>query len=151
MADSRGIPGARIHVAAGQRGLLVSIVRSPANEHDSTRFIDTMENISEFACDELIQQITTVHADKVMVEACIRHYLRGDGIGCRIPYKKNSKSVVPGNRQDICNKARFAVEGFLAWLRCGCRRTATRYERSCENCLGSVYLTCIMTYWRVLG
>ena len=37
---------------------------SPANEHDSTKFIDVMENISEFVDDELVKQITSVYADK---------------------------------------------------------------------------------------
>jgi len=57
------ITGTKIHVAVEQNGLPVSIVCSPANIHDSTKFIDVMENISEFIDDYMIQQIVTVYAD----------------------------------------------------------------------------------------
>jgi len=55
--------------------------------------------------------------------------------------------------QNKYNKTRrFVVKRFFAWLKCGFRRTAIRYERNCDNYyLGLVvYLACIMMYWRVL-
>ena len=50
------ITGTKIHVAVEQKGLPVSII-IPANKHDSTRFIDAMENISEYLDDDVAKQI----------------------------------------------------------------------------------------------
>ena len=58
------ILGTKIHVAVEQNGLPVSIVTSSANEHDSTKLIGVVENISEFADDSMTEQIVTVYADK---------------------------------------------------------------------------------------
>ena len=110
-----------------------------------------MENISELVDDDIINQITTVYADKGYDAAYIRNYLKCCGINYCIPYKKNSKFVVLENQQNIYNKTRFVVERFFAWLKCGFRRTAIRYEKNCDNYLGLVYLASIMMYWRVLG
>ena len=126
-------------------------VQSPANEHDSTKFIDVMENISEFLDDDTRQETVTVYADKGYDAAYIRNYCRCNGTNCCIPYKKNSRFIVPENQQNIYNKTRFVVERFFAWLKCGFGRTAIRYERNCDNYLGLVYLASIMMYWRVLG
>ena len=125
---------------------------SPANEHDSTEFIDVMQNISEFLDDdEMAEGTVSVYADKGYDARYIRDYLRCNGMGCCIPYRNNSKLVVPKNMQNNYNRIRFVVERFFAWLKCGFRRTAIRYERNCENYLGLVYLASIMMYWRVLG
>ena len=140
------ISGTKIHAAADGSGLPVSAITSPANEHDGTKFIDVLENISEYLDGSMAEGISTVCADRGYDAKYIRNYCRCHSIGCRIPYKKNSKFTVPGNQQNIYNKTRFAVERFLAWLKCGFRRTAIRYERNCENYLGLVYLACIMMY-----
>ncbi len=147
----RKISGAKIHAAADGSGLPVSAIASPANEHGGTKFIDALENISEYLDGSMAGEISAVCADRGYDAKYIRNCCRCHSIGCRIPYEKNSKFTVPGNRQNICSKTGFAVERFLAWLKCGFRRTATRYEGNCENHLGLVYLACIMMYWRVLG
>lgn len=143
--------GTKLHVAVEANGLPISIVCSPANVHDSTKFIDAMETILEFVDDSMMNQIVTVYADKGYDATYIRNYLRNKGIGCCIPYKKNSKFIVPKNQNNIYNKTRFVVERFFAWLKCGFRRTAIRYEKNCDNYLGLVYLASILMYWRVLG
>ncbi len=140
-----------MHVAVDRTGLPIPIRASPANVHDSTKFIDVLENISELAGDGLIRQIVSVYADKGYDAAYIRNYLRSHGIDCCIPYKKNSKNVAQNRNQRHHGKTRFVVERFLAWPRCGLHRTAVRYEGNCDNCLGFVYLACVMMYWRVLG
>ena len=71
-------------------GLPISIRTSPANQHDSTKFIDVLENISDFLNDDLIHAIVSAYADKGYDAAYIRNYLRCYGINCCIPYKKNS-------------------------------------------------------------
>ena len=40
-------------------GLPISIRTSPANQHDSTKFIDVLENISDFLNDDLIHAIVS--------------------------------------------------------------------------------------------
>jgi len=128
---------------------------SPANIHDSTKLIDVMENISDFVDDNLIKKIVSVYADKGYDAKYIRNYLRNNGINCCIPYKKNSKIILQNNIQNNgynnYNKTRFVVERFFAWLKNGLHRTRIRYEKSCDNYLGFVYLASIMMYWRVLG
>ena len=124
---------------------------SSANQHDSTKFVDVMENISEYLDCSTMNQIATVYADKGYDAKYIRNYLRCNGIRCCIPYKKNSKFIVPENIQNKYNKTRFVVERFFAWLKCGFRRTAIRYEKDCDNYLGFIYLASILMYWRVLG
>ena len=124
---------------------------SSANEHDSTKFIDVMENISEFVEDSMMDKIVTVYADKGYDAKYIRNYLRCNGMNCCIPYKKNSRFIVSENQNNIYNKTRFVVERFFAWLKNGFHRTRIRYEKKCDNYLGFVYLASIMMYWRVLG
>lgn len=134
-----------------QNGLPISILLSPANEHDSTKFIDVMESISEYLDDNSIQQIVSCFADKGYDAKYIRNYLRNNGINCYIPYKSNSKLILKNNLQNNYNKTRFVVERLFAWLKNGFHRTRIRYEKKCDNYLGFVYLACIRMYWRVLG
>ena len=131
-------------------GLPVSIVTSSANIHDSTKFIDVMENISEYLDDSMINQIVTVYADKGYDAKYIRNYLRCNGVGYCIPYRSNSKLVVPNNVQNIYNKTRFVVERFFAWLKNGFHRTRIRYERNAENYLGLINIASSLMYCRVL-
>ncbi len=57
---------------------------STANIHDSTKFIDVMQNISEFLDDdddEMAEGTVSVHAEKGHDARCIRDYLRCNGMG----------------------------------------------------------------------
>ena len=148
------ISGTKIHVAVEQTGLPISIVMSSANEHDSTKFIDVMESISEYLDDSMIEEIVTVYADKGYDAKYIRNYLRGNGIGCCIPYKSNSKFILPKSIQNNTNynynKTRFVVERFFAWLKNGFHRTRIRYERNAENYLGLINIASFLMYCRVL-
>ena len=94
-------------------------------KHDSTKFIDVLENISDFLNDDLIQQIISAYADKGYDAAYIRNYLRCYGINSCIPHKKNSKLTMPKNNY---NKTRFVVERFFAWLKCGFHRTTVLHN-----------------------
>jgi len=134
-----------------QNGLPISIVISPANIHDSTKFIDVIESISDLLDDESIKEIISVYADKGYDAKYIRNYLRSNGIRCCIPYKTNSKFILQNDSYKHCNKTRFVVERFFAWLKNGFHRTRIRYEKIADNYLGFVYLASIMMYWRVLG
>ena len=58
------ISGTKIHVAIDGNGLPVSVITSPANEHDGTKFIDVLENILECLDGSMAEEISTVCADK---------------------------------------------------------------------------------------
>ncbi len=148
------LTGTKLHVAVDGTGLPMSTVMSPAdihdstkfidvicpmhmpyrehsaNVHDSTKFIDVLENISKLVDDDLIRQIISVYADRGYDAAYIRNYLRSHGIDCCIPYKRNSRNVAQNRNQRHHCKTRFVVERFFAWLKCGFHRTAVRYERN---------------------
>ena len=145
------ILGTKVHVAVESNVLPISIRTSSANQHDSTKFIDVLENISEYLDDGSIQEIVSAYADKGYDAKYIRDYLRCHGMGCCIPYKKNSNNITQNKNQKHNDKTRFVVERFFAWPKCGFDRTAIRYEKNCENYLGFVYLALILMYWRVLG
>ena len=145
------ITGTKIHVAVDCNSLPVSIIIGSANEHDSTRLIDVMENISDYLDDDSIKQITSVYADKGYDSKAIREYLKSRNILDCISHRnfktKNSKTT---NQNDY-SKTRYVVERFFAWLKCGFHRMAIRYERRTENYFGLVNIASIMMYWRVLG
>ena len=145
------ISGTKIHVAVKQNRLPVSIVTSPANIHDSTKFVDVMESISDFVNDSMIDEIITVYADKRYDAKYIRNYLRCNGIGCCIPYKSNSKFIIPKKytKQIQQNKV-CSAERFFAWLKNGFHKTRIRYERNAENYLGLINIASFLMYCRVL-
>ena len=135
-------------------GLPISIVCSSANIHDSTKFVDVMESISDFLDDSMVKEIISVYADKGYDAAYIRNYLKNKNIIPCIPkrnFKKNNNKKYSDVNQNNYNKTRFVVERFFAWLKNGFHRTRIRYEKRCDNYLGFIYLASIMMYWRVLG
>ena len=60
------ITGTKMHAAVESNGFPISILLSPANEHDSTKCIDVTGSISDYLDDDSIQQIEPVYADKMM-------------------------------------------------------------------------------------
>ena len=132
-------------------GLPISIVISPANHHDSTKFIDVMESISDFVSDGMIEKITSVYADKGYDASIIRNYLKNRNINDCIPKRNFKTKHNQTETKNNYNKTRFVVERFFAWLKNGFHKTRIRYEKNCDNYLGFVYLASIVMYWRVLG
>lgn len=124
---------------------------SPANQHDSTRFIDVLEHISDYLDDDSIKQIVQCYADKGYDGTIIRDYLKSKNITPCIPKRNFRMKSNRKTNQNNYNKTRFVVERFFAWLKCGFHRTRIRYEKNCDNYLGFVYLASIVIYWRVLG
>jgi transposase len=104
------ISGTKIHVAVESNGLPVSIVMGPANQHDSTRLIDVMENISDCLDDDAIKEIVQCYADKGYDAEYIREYLEKRRIQDCIPYRKDSKTEHDDAAQYKYNKTRYVVE-----------------------------------------
>jgi len=138
------ITGTKIHVAVESNGLPVSIVIGSANHHDSTRFIDVMESISDHLD---TKKIKSVYADKGYDSTTIRNYLKSKNIVPCIP-KRNFKTRIIHHTN--YNKTRFVVERFFAWLKNGFHRTRIRYERKAENYLGLIHIASFLMYCRVL-
>ena len=100
------ITGTKIHVAE-QNGLPISIVISSANEHDSTRLIDVVENISDHLDDDAIEQIVSVYADKGYDSKTIREYLKSRNIADYIPYRNYKTKTNQTENQGNYNKTRL--------------------------------------------
>jgi transposase len=126
-------------------------VISPGNNHDSTKLIDVMENISEHLDNESIKHIKSIYADKGYDSKTIRNYLKNRNIQDCIPKRKFKTKSERIHHHTNYNKNRFVVERFFAWLKCGFHRTRIRYERKAENYLAFVNIASIVMYWRVLG
>ena len=101
-----------------------------------------MENISDFPGDESAKQITSAYADRGYDSKSIRDYLKNGNINPCIPFGKNNNKATKNKSYKKYNKIRYVVEGFLAWLKNGFRRTAIRYERAgrklsgiCQYCI----------------
>ena len=91
-------------------------------------------------------RLFSVYADKGYDSEAIRCHLKDKDIVPCIPYRKNTKSVRGQLVQKAYSSVRFVVERFFSWLKSGFHRTVIRYERSCDNYLGFVYLTSILIY-----
>jgi len=144
------ISGTKIHVAVDCNSLPISIVISSANKHDSTKFVDVMESISDYLDDSTIQQIVAVYADKGYDSKSIREYLKSRNIIPRIPHRNFKTRTNKSVDQSKYNKTRYVVERFFAWLKCGFHRTRIRYERLVENYLGFINIASFLMYCRVL-
>ncbi len=123
---------------------------SSANIHDSTKFIDVIENISDFLDNDSIKQIVSVYADKGYDSKSIRNYLKNKNINPCIPFRKNSNETTKKKSYKKYNKIRYVVERFFAWLKNGFRRTTIRYERIAENYLGLINIASFLMYCKVL-
>lgn len=77
----------------------ISIRTSPANQHDSTKFIDVLENISDYLDDDLVHTIVSAYADKGYDAKYIRNYLKCYGINRCIPYKTIVTTIT--TKQDL--------------------------------------------------
>ncbi len=144
------VTGTKLHAAIGDTGLPVSIVMSPADIHDSTKFADVMESISDFADDSMIEQMVSVYADRGYGSKPIRSYARSRNIIPCIPFGKKSRTADDDAGKDSYDRTRFVVERFFAWLKNGFHRTGIRYERNAGNYPGLVNIASFLMYCRVL-
>ena len=128
----------------------ISIAIGSANKHDSTKFVDVMENISDYFDEDHTKQIVAVYADKGYDSKTIREYLKSRNILDCIPYRNFKTRNNKSENQNNYNKTRFTVERFFAWLKCGFRRLVIRYERRAENYLGFINIASFLMYCRVL-
>ncbi len=108
------ITGTKIHVAVDSNELSISIIIGSTNIHDSTKFIDVIENISDFLDNSMMNQIVSVYADKGYDAKSIRSYLKNRNINPCIPFRKNSNEATKNKSYKKYNKIRYVVERFFA-------------------------------------
>ncbi len=144
------VTGTKLHVAVDGTGLPISVVMSPADIYDSTRFADVMELISDFADDSMMEQIVSVYADRGYGSKPIRSYVRSRNIIPCIPFRKNSRTADDDAGKDSYDRTGFVVERFFAWLKNGFHRTRIRCERNAGNYLWLVSIASFLMYCRVL-
>jgi transposase len=134
-------------------GLLLSVVLSPGNEHDSKRFIEVLEGIRiGNGIGRPRSRPVEVLADAAYDDKEIRLYLRQIGIKSNIPTNKRNRKAPKKGRPTRFNPSSYglrgAVERLFGWLKSGFRRLATRYERLNACFEGLIDLACFMIYWR---
>ena len=130
--------------------LPISIIISPANNHDGTKFVDVMENISDHLSCTDTKKIKSVYADKSYDSHFIRDYLKNKNIKDCISKRNFKTDNSQIKNQNNYNKTRYVVERFFAWLKNGFHRTRIRYERIAENYLGFLNIASFLMYCRVL-
>ncbi len=138
------ISGTKLYAAVGGIGLPISVVMSPADIHDSTKFVDVMESISDFADDSMMEQMVSVYGDRGYDSKSIRSYVRSRNIIPCIPFRKNSRTASDDACKDSYNRTRFVVERFFAWLKNGFHRTG--HKRNAENYPGLVNIASFLMY-----
>lgn len=123
-----------------------------ANQHDSTRFIDAIESISDHLSNSTTKKIKSIYADKGYDSSTIRDYLKNKNIISCIPKRifKTTHNNEKTNHHTNYNKTRFVVERFFAWLKCGFHKTRIRYEKIAENYLGLLNIASFLMYCKVL-
>ncbi len=121
---------------------------SPADIHDSTKFVDVMESISDFVDDSMMEQMVSAYADRGYDSKPIRSYVKSRNVIPCIPFGKNGRTASDDAGKDSYNRTGFVVERFFAWLKNGFHRT--RYERNAGNYLGLVSIASFLMYCRVL-
>ncbi len=77
---------------------------SPADIHDSTKFADVMEPVSDFADDSMMEQIVSACADRGYGSKPIRSYVRSRNIILCILFRKNSRTVSDDAGKDSYNR-----------------------------------------------
>ncbi len=97
------ITGTKSYVAVDGTGLPISTVISPADIHDSTKFADVMESISDFVDDSMMEQIVSVYADRGCDSKSVRSYVRSRNIIPCIPFRKNSRTADDDAGKDSYN------------------------------------------------
>ncbi len=143
------ITGTKLHVAVDGTGLPVSIVMSPADIHNSTKFAGVMESISDFANDSMMEQMVSAYADRGYDSKPIHNYVKSRNVIPCIPFRKNSRTADDAGK-DSYNRTEFVVERFFAWLKNGFHRTRIRCERNAGNYPGSVSIASFLKCCRVL-
>ena len=107
------------------------MIVGPANRHESTKFIDVMEDVRKMT-GKNAKEIRSVHADSGYDTKVIRNYLRAREMADCIPHRQIGNWKGSMSQRDT---VRYVVERFFAWLKNGFHRLRIRYERKSENYL----------------
>ena len=134
----RGKSGSKHHVVVDARGLPLTALLGPANEHDSQRFEDLLDSIQPIAGRRgpARKRPRKLHADKGYDYVRCRRACRRRGILPRIA-RRGIES------KERLGRSRWVVERTLAWLH-RFRRLSVRYERRADIHLAFLTLACAL-------
>ncbi|MEQ9587980.1 MAG: IS5 family transposase [Parvibaculaceae bacterium] len=131
LGKSRGGWCSKIHARCEGTGKPMVLLIGAGNRHDSTMFIDVIEEGAvQTASGQTKQRPEAVAADKAYGGQKNRQHLRSKGIKATIPYKSNKKNPRP--QDQTLYKKRNIVERCFRWMQ-RYRRLAIRYEKRGEN------------------
>ncbi|QYZ79189.1 IS4/IS5 family transposase [Methanofollis formosanus] len=145
------IKGNKLSVLVDRNGRPLSCVISPANIHDSTLYMQTLEGFTSFGNKF---KPTFISADPAYDSIKIRAYNDQNRIKSNIPINtRNTKD--PKKKRTVTfdpelYKKRGAIERFFSWIE-AFKKIAPRHERKEESFLGLITFACGIMIWRVLG
>jgi IS5 family transposase len=140
--------GSKRHVVVDRNGILLAIIQSAANVHDSRLLEAALDAIPSLRLPgrqrgRPRKRPKKVHADKGYDYPRCRRALRRRGITPRIA----SRGIESSER---LGRYRWVVERTLSWLN-RLRRLKVRYERRADIHQGFLSLGCALICWRALG
>ncbi|AIA48119.1 transposase (IS4 family) protein [Serratia sp. FS14] len=148
LGRSRGGFGTKIHLATDGRGLLLNIVLSPGQAHESQFALRLLDGIGvQRQNGSMKRRGHAVLADKAYSGHAFRNGLKSKGIKTVIPRKSNEKMASDGRSQldRDAYRNRNVVERCFGRLK-EYRRIATRYDKTARNYLAMVKLDCIRRF-----
>jgi transposase len=132
----RAKPGSKLHLAADNQGLPLSLLVTAANTNDAVVFEALVDDLPLVATPRggRCCRPDKCHADKAYDHRRCRAYLTRRGIRVRIARRGVDSSKRLGRH-------RWKAERTIAWL-AGCRRLRIRYDRSSERFFAFAMLAC---------
>jgi transposase len=132
----RAKPGSKLHLAADNHGLPLSLLVTAANTNDVVVFEALLDYLPLVATPTGRRRCRPdkCQADKAYDHRRCRAYLTRRGIRVRIARRGVDSSKRLGRH-------RWKAERTIAWL-AGCRRLRTRYDRSSERFFAFAMLAC---------
>jgi transposase len=132
----RAKPGSKLHLAADNHGLPLSLLVTAANTNDAVVFEALLDDLPLVATPMGGRRCRPdkCHADKAYDHRRCRAYLTRRGIKARIARRGVDSSKRLGRH-------RWKAERTIAWL-AGCRRLRIRYDRSSERFFAFAMLAC---------
>ena len=133
-----------------EQGIPLGVVLTAANQHDSTRALETLGDIRLKRAGKGRPRTRPgrVHADAAYDSQEIRVALGRRAIRSNIPVNQRNRKLPKRGRpfgmdKVAYRKARSAVERFNGWMK-NFRRIATRYERRRDCYAAFVHLACFL-------
>jgi transposase len=146
LSRSRGGWGSKLHMVTDGKGLMLAVIVTAGQTHESTELHDVMHAVRR---PRHIGWPLKLAGDKGYSYDNVREFLESCGIEAVIPRKSN-RPAHKGDRFDKRTyRKRSRIERAVGWLK-ECRRLGTRYDKLAVNFLAIIKLAIMLKYLRVL-